>query len=154
MSGIKFSNTTPAAPSGQKLVTFQNDGQGHISAAYAPQELVTLTAGENINAYQVVIVKSDGLVWKADAATTAHAGAVIGIADTSATTGNPLNIQSSGVMLNMGWSWTVGARVYVGLGGALTQTVPSGSGNFEQVIGIALSATELDINIGTPIVLA
>lgn len=36
MSGIKFSNTTPAAPGGQALVTFQADGQGHISAAYTP----------------------------------------------------------------------------------------------------------------------
>lgn len=34
MSGIKFSNTTPVAPSGKSLVTFQADGQGNISAAY------------------------------------------------------------------------------------------------------------------------
>lgn len=36
MSGIKFSNTTPAAPGGMSLVQFQADGQGHISAAYTP----------------------------------------------------------------------------------------------------------------------
>lgn len=36
MSGIKFSNTTPPAPGGQSLVTFQADGNGNISAAYTP----------------------------------------------------------------------------------------------------------------------
>jgi len=36
MSGIKFSNTTPAAPGGMALVTFQADSQGNISAAYTP----------------------------------------------------------------------------------------------------------------------
>lgn len=36
MSGIKFSNTTPAAPGGMALVTFQADGNGNISAAYTP----------------------------------------------------------------------------------------------------------------------
>jgi hypothetical protein len=151
MSGIKFSNTTPAAPAGKTLVQFQADGQGNISAAYEGDTLI-LTAATNINANSGIVVLSDGLAHYADAATLAHAGLFVGVSETSALAGNPVRIRGAGLVNNTGWSWTVGARVYVGLAGALTQSINVGL--FEQAVGVATSAFDLDINIGPPIVYA
>lgn len=51
-----------------------------------------------------------------------------------------------GFIRNAGWSWTVGGLIYVGTSGVLTQTTPSGSGDFVQVVGVATSATEIYFN--------
>lgn len=152
MSGIKFSNTTPAPPSGQSLVIFQNDGQGNVSAAYENGLVLTLTCGANVNAFQGVVVLSDGLAYPADQGTATHAGKFVGVAETSATTGNTIRIRQAGVLNNLGFLFTPGNRIYVGSSGALIQTVPTGL--YEQPVGVALSASDLEVDIGPVIVYA
>lgn len=151
MSGIKFSNTTPAAPSGKSLVTFQADGQGFVSAAYSGP-FTTLVAGMNINSFQVVTVHSDGKAYVADRTTSADSGRVIGIAVTSALTGGNVTIQQSGEVDNTGgWFFTPGDTMYLDTTGALTASVPTTG--FELPMGVARSAGTLMLGIGTPIVL-
>jgi hypothetical protein len=41
------------------------------------------------------------------------------------------------------WAWTIGSRIYVGVDGNPTVTAPSGTGDYVQIIGIAVSADEI-----------
>jgi hypothetical protein len=152
--GVKFSNSNPAAPSGQTLVTFQKDAStGEVSAAVESGVTLTLVAGQNINAFQGVVIQSDGLAYKADVTNLGHAGKFIGVAETSVTTGNTLRIRQVGVINNLGFLFTPGNRIYVGGSpGDLIQTPPIGL--YEQLVGLALSASDLQIDIGTVVVYA
>lgn len=104
------------------------------------------TAGENLAIGDVCYLKSDGKYWKAqgDAAATMPAVAMATAAITADAAGVLL---LDGYLRNDdGWggALTVGspALLYVSAAtaGALTQTAPSGSGEFVQVIGYAHGA--------------
>lgn len=113
---------------------------------------ITLTAGENISAFQAVAVHGDGLAYKASAGTAADAVRFVGIAITSALTGSNVQVQQVGVIDNNGFLFTPGEMVFLGLAGALVQT--PGVGVFELPLGVALSASELEAQIGLPILFA
>jgi len=113
---------------------------------------VTLTAGQNINAFMVITVNPDGRAYIASAATAADAGKIVGVATTSATTGNTIQVQMIGEVDNLGFNFTPGSQLFLGLNGALTTSPALGS--FEQPIGVAASASRLLLTIGLPIVLA
>ena len=49
-------------------------------------------------------------------------------------------------VVTTGEGLTLGGKVYLGDGGALTQTAPSGSGDHVRVVGYALSATSIYFN--------
>lgn len=113
---------------------------------------VTLMAAETINQFQAVAVHTDGLAYRADSSNLADSDRVIGIAATSATVGNSITVQQIGSMNNLGWSWTPGQSVYLGLTGALV-TSPN-IGLFELPMGTTISATELEVQIGSSIIFA
>jgi hypothetical protein len=48
---------------------------------------------------------------------------------------------------------TVDADYFVGIGGAITTTAPSTSGNVSQFVGRAYSSTGLFVSLGEPVVL-
>jgi hypothetical protein len=117
--------------------------------------VATLTAAQNINAFQVVAVHTDGLAYLADASVAADDERVIGLSITSATTGGTIQVQQIGPVTNLGWAWTPGMTLYLGLNGTLVTTVPSlPTSVFELSMGTTISATEIEVQIGTPIVLA
>jgi hypothetical protein len=104
----------------------------------------TMTVGENVAFGEVLYVKSDGKLWKADASAAATmpglfiAGAAIS-ADASG-----LVVQPCSFVRDDAWTWTVGGAVYVSLtSGALTQTAPSVSGEQVQKLGIATHADRI-----------
>lgn len=148
IGGIGVAGNVPAHPK-QTLVS----QLGNTSATWQdPVGITTMTAGENVNAFQVVAVHGDGLAYKADAGNAADADRIVGVAITSASTGNTLQVQQIGVIDNLGFSFTPGAWVYLGNTGALVQTPNTGA--FEQPMGVALSATRVEIEIGLPIIFA
>jgi len=52
-----------------------------------------------------------------------------------------------GYVYNSTWNWTVGSPLYIGCSvGQLTQTQPSGSGEFVRVVGYAISADLIYFN--------
>src|SRR5271157_3194284 len=116
------------------------------------QVVLALTCGMNISAFQVVAVRGDGLAYVADAAAVADADRVIGMAITSATAGNPVSVQQAGKIDNVGWSFTPGKTVYLGLSGAPTESLNVGA--FQLPVGVALSASNLEVAIGLPIIFA
>jgi len=148
IGGINVAGNAPAH-AGEVLVSQIGD----TSAEWEdPIGIVTLTAGQNIGAYQAVAVHADGLAYIADAGTLADADRFVGIAVTSALTGNTLQVQQSGTIDNVGFLFTPGTTIYLGLAGALTAS--PGLGLFELSLGVATSASQLEMQIGLVIVFA
>lgn len=123
---------------------------------WVPQEIIStqsvLTAGMNVNQFQVVYVALDGKAYLASANNLATIN-VVGIAATSATTGNSFTVQLTGEIDSNGFGFAQGERVYVGDNGALVQAVP-GDATYEYPIGTAVSPSRLFVELGLPIVLA
>ena len=119
--------------------------------------VTTLTAEEVINAFQVVSVHSDGGAYLADVTDLQDTSQTIGIAITSAVNpGDPVQVQQLGFLSNLGWNWTTpGQTLYLSTGGSMTTTVPqSPAAAFELPIGTVLSNTQIEVQIGLPIVLS
>lgn len=149
-------HTSVGSADAGKLVVLNSAGlvDSSMGGGGAPP-LPTLTAGVNISAYQVITIHSDGMAYVADAATVADANIVMGVAITSASVGNPLTFAPSGEVDNSGFLFTPGARVYLGLSGALVETVPTHPASaFELSLGVAASSSKLFLEVGTPILLA
>lgn len=104
-------------------------------------------AGATLSAL-VVVYEEDGEVFALDKDDEDHIDQMLGLTVTAASVGASLNVQRSGVVNNSGWAWTPG-RVYLGAGGALTQT-PASDG-FDVLIGRAVSATRLLLDLQDPI---
>lgn len=104
-------------------------------------------AGEVISALRV-LYELDGAVYALDCRDAEHIDLLLGISLTSAMAGEQLNIQRSGVIDDAGWAWAPG-RIWLGADGALTQIPPTGG--FDVLIGSAMSATRITLNLSEPI---
>ncbi len=113
-----------------------------------------MTAAQTIGAYQVVAVHADGLAYLANSSNLADSSQTVGLAITSAINpGNTLQVQQVGFLSNLGWNWpTPGKTLYLGLGGTLT-TNPN-TGVFELPMGTTISNTEVEVQMGLPIIFA
>jgi TRAP-type uncharacterized transport system substrate-binding protein len=100
-------------------------------------------AGETLSALRVVYELA-GQVFALDAGDAEHIDLLLGVTLTAADTGADINVQRSGVLDDAGWSWQPG-RVWLGASGALTQTPPADG--FAVLIGSAVSATRITLNI-------
>jgi hypothetical protein len=127
------------------------DGTTQNTAA-SSTETIALTTGENINAFQVVVVRGDGLAYIADSGDVENSSGVVGVAITSVQAGQVINVQQIGLIDNLGWSFVPGMTLYLGLIGALVQT--PNAGVFELSMGTAISATQIREQIGEPIIFA
>lgn len=106
-------------------------------------------AGETLSALRAVY-ELDGVVRYLDPQDGDHIDLMLGLTLTAATPGAPVNIQRSGPIDDAGWGLTPGA-VWLGPAGTLTQTPPSDG--YDVLIGAAMSATRLTLNIQDPITL-
>ncbi|MDG9927417.1 MULTISPECIES: hypothetical protein [unclassified Pseudomonas] len=104
-------------------------------------------AGETISALQAVY-ELDGVVFVLDYRDGDHIDQILGISLTAALTGEPMNVQRAGVLDDASWSWAPG-RVWLGADGALTQTPPADG--FDVLIGCAVGATRITLNLSEPI---
>lgn len=104
-------------------------------------------AGETVSALRM-LYEQGGKVYALDYRDAAHIDLLLGVSLTAADIDQPLNVQRSGVIEDAGWGWTLG-RVWLGAGGALTQTPPVDG--FDVLIGAAVSATRITLNIQDPI---
>jgi hypothetical protein len=105
-----------------------------------------------IGGHSVVACNAQGELIAADATNPAHRGAVLGVVADAYSPGDDAVVQTGFVLEHSGWSWAPGP-VLVGLAGQLAQALPPGA-LFSQVIGEALSATRVLIDINPPITLA
>ena len=133
------------------------DDSGRIDNSMMPvgigTDTASIQASENLAAGDWVNVwnNSGAKVRKADATTAgkeAH-----GFVLAAVTSGNPATVYFEGTNTQVSGQ-TPGAvflQTTAGIGGA---TVPSASGNVAQQIGVAVSATAVNFERGTPVVLA
>jgi hypothetical protein len=108
---------------------------------------ITVTAGESVGGHRAICLKS-GLAMHANADSLPDAEAVIGITLSAAPLSGSLQVQRQGIITEPTWAWSAGP-VFLAGAGLLTQAAPS-AGVLLQV-GTALSPTQLDVRIGTPI---
>lgn len=138
-----------------KLMTLPDTASDTLCALAATQTLtnktlttpivqVSLTAGEAIAQYDACYVKSDGKVYKAkaDDPSTMKSMLIAQAAVNNAATGN---FMCYGYITNGAWAFTPGATLYVSevTAGLVTSTAPSNSGDQVQVVGVAITATQI-----------
>lgn len=104
-------------------------------------------AGETLSALRVVYELA-GAVFALDYRDGEHIDLVVGVTLTAASEGGSVNIQRSGTLDDGSWSWQPGP-VWLGAAGALTQSPPAEG--FDVLIGSAVSATRITLNIQDPI---
>ncbi|UZZ12458.1 hypothetical protein NDO41_08270 [Ectopseudomonas mendocina] len=100
-------------------------------------------AGETLSAMRVVYELA-GQVYALDAGDAGHIDLLLGVTVSAAESGSAINVQRSGAVDNSGWNWQPG-RVWLGAAGSLTQTPPADG--FVVLIGAAVSATRITLNI-------
>lgn len=105
-----------------------------------------------ISGHSAVACNASGLLIPADCTLLAHRGAVIGVTDSAYAAGADAEVKTDFVLEHAGWTWAPGP-VFVGVAGALTQTLPPGA-VFSQVVGQALAATQLLVDLQPPITLS
>lgn len=142
---------TPLA-NGQVLTYESGKWINRVAGADSIKELRLVASGV-MNAYKVVVANvylGEVAASYADAATLAHAGRVVGIlATATAFFGDLAKVVTTGKLTNVGWSWTAGQELYVGLAGDIVTTQ---EGVFSTPIGFAIDATTIFVNIGTTII--
>lgn len=105
-----------------------------------------MVIGENINAYDVCYVASDGKMWKTDADAEATSPA-IAIAVESGSAEGTIKFLFHGFISNPSWTLTIGGIVYLSeTPGEIVQTAPSGTNDVIQPLGVAVSATQIYFN--------
>jgi len=102
-----------------------------------------------ISGHTAVALDSGGLLIYADCTNLAHLGAVLGVVANAYSAGDSAVVQTSFDLSHSGWAFTPGP-VFAGAGGAIVQSLPPGA-VFAQVLGYALSATRIHIDVQPPI---
>lgn len=107
--------------------------------------LVVGIAGMALSGHQVVAYEADGDLVLASASQAAQALAIVGITTGAAVSGASVSVQRFDTIEHLGWAWTAGLPVFLGLAGALVQT-PAGGSVYLKPLGVALTATRLALN--------
>ena len=103
-------------------------------------ETVTMTYGESLVPGDVVYVKSDGAVWRADANGTSTYP-VFGMAMETASSGDHVVLVRGIYRDDTRYNWTVGGVLYLSTtAGSMTQSQPSATDDVIQPLGIATHA--------------
>jgi len=106
---------------------------------------MSITAGQNVTAGQVLYPNADGKYYLSDA-DAASTMPVVAIATETKATNAACVVLAYG-LYTVGTNWTIGGLIYASTtAGALTQTRPSGTGDQVQIVGYAYSATVIFIN--------
>lgn len=134
-----------------ELVELGEQGPRGIQGIPGPAGGATLiTVGASpISGHAAVALGTDGLLIYADCTNPAHLGAVLGVVANAYGAGDSAVVQTSFDISHAGWAFTPGP-VFAGAGGALVQALPPGA-LFAQVLGYALSATRIHIDVQPPI---
>lgn len=106
-------------------------------------------AGIAISALVAVFEDLSGAVWPADPNVESDVLALLGVTVSAASAGQPINVQRMGHIDDSSWQWLPKGRIFLDQEGRLTQRVPESG--YDVLIGVALSATRILLNIQDPI---
>lgn len=105
-----------------------------------------------LSGHSAVALGADGALQPADCTLAAHLGAVLGVVANAYAAGADAVVSNNIPLEHAGWAWASGP-VFVGAAGGLTQALPAGA-KFSQVVGYAVSATRVLIDVQPPITIA
>lgn len=108
-----------------------------------------VVAGEDISAYQVIVIGSDGLAYIADPTDINDFALTLGVAIQSASASGTLQYVSTGTI--SGGSWVEGERYFVGLNGSLSTTPRAIGAQWLQFIGVGKTSNSFNITMGQPV---
>ena len=118
-------------------------------AGPAGGSVVEYPAGENLSSGRVVII--DGLeAWYFQNTDATHAGRAFGVTATSASTGNDVSIQVSGIIQDAAFNFTADRIVWVGTDGEIFDTQPV-TGILIQKAGVAAEDKKMMIDFSITI---
>jgi len=128
-----------------EVVQVSGGGNSDNTAFFMPAET-------NINGLRVVVPSdtSPGHAIYADHRNILHASRVLGISKHAVLAGQAVEVMDGGSLGDPSWSWTVGP-IFLGEDGKMTQTAPTIG--FVLMVGKAVSATRISLNIDRPIIL-
>jgi hypothetical protein len=105
-----------------------------------------------LSGHKVVYISSAGANY-ASSRDIATRGLAVGITVGASALGGNSTIRTNGEIIEPSWAWTPAQPVFLGQDGALSQSGPAPPDLFSQIVGIAISATSIYVNIQPPIVL-
>lgn len=111
-----------------------------------------MTAGEGLAVADAVYLDNDGFVYKARSNGSRAQANVLGLCREAAGVGESVTVIARGRVDGLS-GLTPSAEYFLATGGALTPTAPVGSGIYLTMVGQALSATSLDVQPQTPMLL-
>jgi hypothetical protein len=114
----------------------------------AGQDLDTNAEGTAGRAGGIVYLNSVDTAWDtADHDTLAESGPVLlAMVPTATASADPTTLMTYGLIKETSWSWTVGAVLYLGNAGAMTETAPTTDGEIIRIMGHAVDATTVMFN--------
>lgn len=108
---------------------------------------ITGTAAQALSGHAAVYRRTDGLIDYASADDPACMFESIWVTLGAAMAGDDVTCVTFGEMSEPSWSWTPNSLIFLGLAGALTQTVPTEpTSDFLRVMGYAPLPTKMFIN--------
>lgn len=131
----------PAGPPGPP-----GSGGGGSGSAISQSVL----AAEAIGGHLAVFAGPSG-VSRASSSVVSQALKILGITSGAVSSGGYADVISAGLITEPSWNWTPGSALFLGLNGALTQTAPTAG--FILQMGVAISATSINLDIKQPIIL-
>tara|TARA_R100001443_G_scaffold552_1_gene2226 strand:- start:2 stop:550 length:549 start_codon:yes stop_codon:yes gene_type:complete len=117
---------------------------------------IELTAAENLAIGDVVYIDANGKLAKAAHNSTRDIATVAGLVRLAATANSTAKLIFTGKINVTGWSGgtlTTGARYFLNGTGTISLTPPSGANEYLVLVGEALDANTLALNIDVPVLL-
>ena len=148
-------NVSAGAGDANKII--ETNGSGKLDTTFLPagvgNDSKSMTTGEALSAGNLVYISGTGTVLKADA--NAVAKAALGYVTASAASGAAVTVFFEGTISGL-TGLTPGAAYFLSdtITGGVTLTIPTAAGDIVQVVGYAVSATELTFEPQAPIVRA
>jgi hypothetical protein len=120
----------------------------------AATTILTLTAGENILLGRACVMETDGLVYHFDKTDLTHVNKYIGMSIQNILVTQDGQIQTDGLMVVSGFTYTAGPQWVIGTAGQIGATPPSGADDVSMKIGVAFNNFNLIIEPMKPILLS
>ena len=113
----------------------------------------TAQAGASVSGHRVVGANNSSELFHIANNVIDHAFRYVGLSENASSIGGDVTAVRYGPITFSGWSFTADEPVYLGLDGLLTQTVPGNPALFILIVGIALTATTINVDFQPPIFL-
>lgn len=111
---------------------------------------ITVNSGEALGGHRVVMLVGSDAFYN-DPTDTATCGKAIGVTTSASLIGTPATVTAIGPVVNAGWGLTPGA-LYFATASGMISTTPLSVG-VSQVVGIAVDADTLNVQLEQPVIL-